>query len=438
MKQGAILVTGGNSGIGYECARRLAREPRAIVIASRDRAASAAAVERIRRETGNPDVSEMALDLGSFAAIRAFAAEIAARDVPLHAIVCNAGLQTSGKTIVRSADGFERTFAVNHLGHFLLVNLLLRRLAGHTPARIMIVASGVHDPKLRTGMPKPAVGHFDVLAQSGGPRPDAFDARVAYVNSKLCNLWFTYELIRRIVAAGLTSKERPISVNAFEPGLVPGSGLAREYPAALRWVWLTRIAGGRQVRDALHAGHQSGRQGGRGARRAGARSLPRAHLGQVLSVARSLGRSAVVGSVVRRDAGGGALGGERALHAAHARRVAARSLMPPSTHENGADVWVREELLSLLSVAGTLAGLSVTVVALMHTLGTTNLATTVIDDLFALCGLLFLVCTYVIFAALRLARSSAARALIRTADALFLVGLTLMTAAGFMMVYTVW
>ena len=126
---------------------------------------------------------------------------------------------------------------MNHVGHFLLVNLLLRRLAAHTPARVMIVASGVHDPKLRTGMPKPDIGHFDVLAQTGGPRADAFEPRVAYVNSKLCNLWFAYELVRRLAAAGLTSKERPISVNAYEPGLVPGSGLAREYPPALRWIW---------------------------------------------------------------------------------------------------------------------------------------------------------------------------------------------------------
>jgi NAD(P)-dependent dehydrogenase (short-subunit alcohol dehydrogenase family) len=237
MSRGAILVTGGNSGIGLECVRRLARERRRVIIASRDRAASALAVQKVRAETGNSEVTEMGLDLGSLAAVRTFAQEVEALNVPLDTIVCNAGLQTSG-AIVRTPDGFERTFAVNHLGHFLLVNLLLRRLAAHTPARIMIVASGVHDPKLRTGMPKPDVGHLEVLATSGGPKADAFDARVAYVNSKLCNLWFAYELIRRLAASGLTSKDRPISVNAYEPGLVPGSGLARDYHPALRWVWL--------------------------------------------------------------------------------------------------------------------------------------------------------------------------------------------------------
>jgi NAD(P)-dependent dehydrogenase (short-subunit alcohol dehydrogenase family) len=238
MSRGTILVTGGNSGIGYECVRRLAREGRPIIIASRDRAASAAAVARIKGENPSAAVTEMGLDLGSLAAVRAFAAEIAARDVPLHAIVCNAGLQTSGTTVIRTPDGYERTFAVNHLGHFLLVNLLLRRLVANAPARVMVVASGVHDPKMRTGMPHPDVGHLDVLASDGVAKKDGFEGRRAYVNSKLCNLWFTYELVRRIAAAGLVSRERPLSVNAFDPGLVPGSGLAREYPQALRWIWL--------------------------------------------------------------------------------------------------------------------------------------------------------------------------------------------------------
>jgi NAD(P)-dependent dehydrogenase (short-subunit alcohol dehydrogenase family) len=236
MNQKLVLVTGGNSGIGFECARRLAKERHGVIIASRDREASARAVERIKQETGNDGVLEMGLDLGSIAAVRAFAQEVAARDLRIHAIVCNAGLQAGlGPTL--SPDGFERTFAVNHLGHFLLVNLLLRRLLSNAPARIAVVASGVHDPQQRTGMPKPDIGHFDVLAATGGPRRDAFDGRLAYVNSKLCNLWFTYELVRRIAAAGIAGKAHPLSVAAFDPGLVPGSGLAREYSAPLRFIW---------------------------------------------------------------------------------------------------------------------------------------------------------------------------------------------------------
>jgi len=236
MARDVVLVTGGNSGIGFECARQLARAGWHVLIASRNRQASAEAVDRIARDSGADAASELGLDLGSIAAVRQFVREIDARDVPLRALVCNAGLQVH-KGPQLSPDGYELTFAVNHLGHFLLTNLLLARLVRNAPARIVIVASGVHDPKFRTGMPKPAVADLATLAATGGPRAGAFDGRLAYVNSKLCNLWFTYELIRRIEAAGLSREGRWVSVNAFEPGLVPGSGLARDYPPVLRFIW---------------------------------------------------------------------------------------------------------------------------------------------------------------------------------------------------------
>jgi len=236
MARDVVLVTGGNSGIGFECARQLARAGWHVLIASRNRQASAEAVDRIARDSGADAAPELGLDLGSTAAVRQFVREIDARDVPLRALVCNAGLQVH-KGPLLSPDGYELTFAVNHLGHFLLTNLLLARLVRNAPARIVVVASGVHDPKFRTGMPKPAVADLATLAATGGPRAGAFDGRLAYVNSKLCNLWFTYELIRRIEAAGLSREGRWVSVNAFEPGLVPGSGLARDYPPVLRFIW---------------------------------------------------------------------------------------------------------------------------------------------------------------------------------------------------------
>jgi light-dependent protochlorophyllide reductase len=239
-----VLITGGNSGIGFECAHVLARNGWHVLIASRDRKASADAVERIARESGADAASEMGLDLGSIESVRRLAEDIAARDIPLRALVCNAGLQmTTGLRL--SPDGFEQTFAVNHLGHFLLTNLLFNRLRAHAPARIVIVASGVHDPKLRTGMPKAAVTDVETLAATGGPRKGEFDGRLAYVNSKLCNLWFAYELVRRIGAADTSSGA--CTVNAFDPGLVPGSGLARDYPPVLRFVWNWILPGVAQI-----------------------------------------------------------------------------------------------------------------------------------------------------------------------------------------------
>jgi NAD(P)-dependent dehydrogenase (short-subunit alcohol dehydrogenase family) len=236
MNDGVVLVTGGNSGIGYECARELARRGARVLIASRNQDASAEAVKRIERESGQGRVTALPLELGSLAAVRAFAKEIEARRVRLRALVCNAGLQmNSGPKL--TPDGFETTFAVNHLGHFLLVHLLLGRLLASAPSRIVIVSSGVHDPAMKTMMPHPAIGDLDVLAETGGASRASYDGRLAYVNSKLCNVWFSYELVRRLEAAKLASDEKPLSVNAWEPGLVPGSGLARDYPTSLRLLW---------------------------------------------------------------------------------------------------------------------------------------------------------------------------------------------------------
>ena len=244
-------MTGGNSGIGFECARELARRGWQVVIASRDRAASAAAVTRIRDETANGAVSERTLDLGSLAGVRAFVHDLVRDELPLRALVCNAGLQVS-QGLHRSVDGHELTFAVNHLGHFLLTNLLLPRLLAHAPARVVVVASGVHDPKNTTGMPHPEIDDFATLAATGGAGAGEYDGRLAYVNSKLCNVWFTYELSRRLADAGLAAAPTSngggagacrLTVNAFDPGLVPGSGLARDYPAALRWLWSRILPG---------------------------------------------------------------------------------------------------------------------------------------------------------------------------------------------------
>ena len=100
--------------------------------------------------------------------------------------------------------------------------------------------------------------------------------------------------------------------------------------------------------------------------------------------------------------------------------------------------WVREELLLLLSVSATLAGLCVTIVALMKTVGKQSDSATVADDMFALCALLFLACTYMIFWALKTRKAGLATLLVSVLDVVFLVALTLMTGAAFVMVYTLW
>lgn len=238
------IITGGNSGLGYACARTLLEDisgetPWNVVIAGRDARRGKEAVERLRSEaipsTSTARVEVMALDLASLDSVRAFAKEFSRRInagemPPLHAIVCNAGVQ-SGATETFTADGFETTFGVNHLGHFLLVNLLTPLLSA--PARVAVVASGTHDPAQKTGMPAPAWNAPAALAKGELGTAAAHDSaaktsRRRYTTSKLANVRFSYELARRLPPG--------VTVNAFDPGLMFGTGLAREYPAPLRWL----------------------------------------------------------------------------------------------------------------------------------------------------------------------------------------------------------
>lgn len=240
MSRQTVIITGGNVGLGYRCAEFIARAGDwHIVLACRDPARGAEAVEQLRRQTGYERIETLPLDLASLASVRAFAGELARRDLPpLRALVCNAGIQVvSGRTFTR--DGFELTFGVNHLGHFLLANLLLHKL--QAPARILFVSSGTHDPARKTGMPVPAFDAIERMAYPAEASESSEDrgvvGRRAYTTSKLCNVLCAYEFERRLRAAGVSSDARPITVNAFDPGLMPGSGLARDYGAAARFGW---------------------------------------------------------------------------------------------------------------------------------------------------------------------------------------------------------
>ncbi|MDP9478441.1 MAG: SDR family NAD(P)-dependent oxidoreductase [Actinomycetota bacterium] len=240
-----VVVTGGNAGLGYECAKAIAASDRnwRVVLAVRGQEKGDRAAQRIAEETRNPGVEAMGLDLASLASVRSFAGELARRDdlPPLRAVVCNAGLQVvSGTTY--TDDGFEETFGVNHLGHFLVVNLVLRQL--EAPARIVFVSSGTHDPKRRTGMPAPRYrGAAASAYPEGHPDPEEEGegigkvGRRRYTASKLCNAMCAYELDRRLRAEGLSTPEAPIDANAFDPGAVPGTGLARDHAPLARFAW---------------------------------------------------------------------------------------------------------------------------------------------------------------------------------------------------------
>jgi len=180
------------------------------------------------------------VDLAALASVRAFVTELRERALPsLRAIICNAGV-SAPTTTRRSADDYELTFAVNHLSHFVLVNLLLADL--EPPARILFVSSGVHDPA-RRGSPThtPRFVKAEWLAYPERDPQMLEDDRAAggraCASSKLCNVLCAYELARRLDASGLSTAEHPITSNAFAPGLVAGTGLGRDEKGMTRFTW---------------------------------------------------------------------------------------------------------------------------------------------------------------------------------------------------------
>jgi NAD(P)-dependent dehydrogenase (short-subunit alcohol dehydrogenase family) len=208
-----LVMTGATSGIGAVALARLTAggETRAIIGA---RSSS----------TRQPQdgVEILPLDLSSLAQVRAFAAAVLDRlsGEPIDMLVLNAGAQFRN-TSARSADGFELTFAVNHLAHYLLARLLLPAVA--QDGRIVLTTSDTHDPKIFPSAPK----QLDVRRWAQAPG----SASSAYAGSKLGNL-----LTAEAIATLPETTERHITTIAFNPGLTGGTGLSRDFPAALRHV----------------------------------------------------------------------------------------------------------------------------------------------------------------------------------------------------------
>lgn len=194
-----IVITGGNTGIGKEAAVGLARLGACVVITSRNDERGRAARDEIAHRSGNTEVDVMSLDLASFRSIRSFAADVLDRFDRLDVLVNNAGLIHRRRT--ETEEGFETTFGVNHLGHFLLTERLLDRLRASSPARVVVVASDAHKGA-RRGL------DFDDLQSTRRYRWGN-----AYSKSKLANIYFARELARRLDRSGVTT-------NSLHPGFV--------------------------------------------------------------------------------------------------------------------------------------------------------------------------------------------------------------------------
>lgn len=222
-EQRIAMITGGNSGIGYAAAVKLTAKGYHVILASRDQRKSAQAIARIRAANPKASLESISLDLASFTAIREFAAAYQAKEYPLHLLINHAGGSFPGKHARFTADGFELTFGTNHLGHFLLTNLLLGTLKQSAPARVITVTSQLHIPGYGAG-PRPDFDYGNLKAEK------YFNTQVFYKNAKLANIWFAYELHRRLAGSGVTS-------NAVCPGFVPESIAERQKSPVERWLY---------------------------------------------------------------------------------------------------------------------------------------------------------------------------------------------------------
>lgn len=197
-KSKTIVVTGATSGIGRATALGLARLGSRLILVGRDAGRAAETIAAIREATGRTDVEIVRGDFARQAEVRRVAEELALRTDAIHVLVNNAGVTMMKRTV--TPDGFETTFAVNHLAYFLLTGLLLPRLRAAAPgARIVNVASDAH--------------RWGPLDLDDLQNERAYRGLRVYGQSKTANILFTRELARRLAGSG-------ISVNAAHPGAV--------------------------------------------------------------------------------------------------------------------------------------------------------------------------------------------------------------------------
>jgi NAD(P)-dependent dehydrogenase (short-subunit alcohol dehydrogenase family) len=229
----SVLITGGTAGLGYHCALNIAREYPAyqIVIASRSDANAAA--ESINKKLGQENVKFLPLDLSSLANVRSFARDWNAnRFPPIQSLLLNAALQFPGE-VEYTEDGFEKTFAISHIGHALLFSLLNPYLAD--TARIVITTSGTHDSAQKTGLPDAEYTTAEDLAH-----PPALAAkekgRKRYATTKLVNVLYAYALHRRFASVNERTGKH-WTVTLMDPGLMPGTGLARGGNGVEKFLW---------------------------------------------------------------------------------------------------------------------------------------------------------------------------------------------------------
>ena len=213
------VITGANSGIGLVTAEQLAKQGATVVLGVRRLKEGQRVADEIGRDAPSATLAVYQLELGDLASVRAFAAEVNRHHPKLQGLVNNAGVMNT--PFGRTKDGFETQFGVNHLGHFLLTNLLTDALKAGAPSRVVNLSSFFHEFSIG----RKGDIHFDDLNYQNRP----FDSWEAYGQSKLANLLHARELGRRLAGSGVTTA----SVN---PGFVRTNLFVVPLP-----MWLQRL-----------------------------------------------------------------------------------------------------------------------------------------------------------------------------------------------------
>jgi NAD(P)-dependent dehydrogenase (short-subunit alcohol dehydrogenase family) len=215
------IVTGASTGIGTETAIGIAQAGAHVIMTARDERKGEAALAYARARSGKGSVELMMCDFAWLESIRRFADDFKTKHNQLNVLVNNAGAINADRQ--ETADGFEMTFGVNHLGYFLLTNLLLDLLKKSAPARVINVASRAHQ--------RAELDFDDLQAEQ------KYSAMTVYSRSKLANILFTYELARRLEGTGVTA-------NALHPGVVR-SGFGKNNDGWAKGVFVAFQAVGR-------------------------------------------------------------------------------------------------------------------------------------------------------------------------------------------------